>query len=447
MYPDKTTPFPNRNVLEEIIIGSLLQDYSKIHIAQSQLTAEDFQDVDLKMIYEAILQCYHDQLGIDCMTVLNQLRKDGNEKQVGGPLRLVEITDRISSTIHFDHHVRIMKEWILRKQLLELSDVIQVKTFDETADIRMTIDQITIDIGIMSGRLNQVHKQTTSEAISEMVSDMHQGKGQGDDIFDIQSLNQLFSGSLGGDLIVIAGRPGSGKSMLTSNIMHAAINKNETCYIRSLEMTSAAVLKRLISKMTKINYQRMSNNNLSDDERNRIDTTSTKIINANLLLNDNANLSAQDIRSELIQLKMDNDIKTVIIDHGGLLNHINPNNLNSVEEIGNTTKLLKQTAKELNLKIVLLWQLNRQAGGGEIPSLKDLRGSGRIEEDADAVLFIHRPEIFNQASATFEIDGQEYETNGHVAFILAKNRNGSIGSTVCKYEKTTFTFKDINSPF
>lgn len=446
MFPqldDNHIPMANRDHLERVIIGSLLQDYTTVHIAQSLLKPSDFRIGGYGVIYECILHVYEQQRNVDIITVLDELRARGLDAHVGGPLELVKLTDTIGSTRHFRDHCEIMRDWSMLFDIKQFVEETDHALMDQTTRVAPLLDDMYLKLGQMRGRIQSAGTIDTTTLLTSMWDEIEAGRGRGIKITDIRDLNDTMGGSLPGDLIVVAGRPGSGKSVLTANVVKQAIRDKRHVIMWSLEMANDYVLQRLLSMMASVEHDAIIDRRMSVEERRRIEATEMEIIESGAVFIERSGISAMDIRSELIFRQSTGEaIDTIIIDHGGLLNHINPSNTNSVEEIGHTTKLLKNTAKELNIRVVLLWQLNRQAGKGVIPSLSDLRGSGRIEEDADKVVFVHRPELYNNCPEYIDHRGSEVSTERLVQFIVAKNRRGAIGDAIAEFNATMYQFKE-----
>ena len=436
-------PQYNRNALEEIVIAGLLIDYGITHIAQNLLEADDFKSASTRIIFEVVMELYEEKIHADCLTVHTRLTKNGTLDIIGGIQYVLEVAEKLSNTANYEFYCHILKEWSIRRKAVNLIGSIDVALADTTADTFDILDNAILELMLLSGRLKAKEEQSNQSIVNEMLDEVKSGKSLGEPITDITSLEEKIQGSKEGDLIIIAGRPGAGKSILLSNIAKQSIKSNENTVIWSLEMTNTEVVKRLVSAISNVSFNKINENQLDEFDIGKLQHATKSIVNSNIKFFDHAGVSAKDIRSTLIRLSAEEPIKKIVIDHGGLLNHINPGNHNSVEEIGNTTKLLKQTAKELNIAVILLWQLNRKAADGKVPTLDDIRGSGRIEEDADKVMFVHRPAVFPTSEPSFTIAGEEYPTDTTVQFVIAKNRRGPIGSAAAYFDAKTFSFSDI----
>ena len=434
--------------LEEVTIGTILVDTDAMLTVSTYLHPADFHDPGRQAIYSAALTLFENMIPIDIINIVEQLKKNNTLEQAGGISELVRLQNMVASAAHLESHVRTLKEYGIRRHLHQALPLMARKAIDMTADIFDTLEETLKE-------LEEIETDVARSATPSIATQLKSAKEKSLSpqptlqLTDIGALEELWDGGAPGDLIIIAARPGMGKSMLANAITKRQMRTGKKLTFFSLEMPYYQVLSRLIATESGISEKmiRLHRGQLSRDELIKVEQAEEKIRDSGILIDDGMGKTARDIRTAVQARHRREGLDAVIIDHGKLLKHMNPKG-NSTEEIGNTCMLLKRTAKELDIPFIVLWQLSREVEkrSKPIPTLSDLRQSGEIEEAADKVLFIYRPEMYwDSDETTMKVDGRQMtrdEVEGLTHFILAKYRGGTIGQCRAKFDGRTASFWD-----
>ena len=370
------------------------------------------------------------QRPIDLLTVTEQLRTDGELDFVGGPIRISELTGRVASAAHVEFHARIIAQKFLARELIRFSSEIQEKAFDESNDV----DDLLQDA---EGRLFEISQRNLKKdvtiiapVITEAIKQIEIASKRETGISGLQTgfhqLDKITSGWHNSDLIIIAARPAMGKTaFVLSMAKNMSVNYEIPTAVFSLEMSKLQLVNRLICNVCEIEGEKIKSGRLSPLEWNQINTRIDELFSAKLFIDDTASLSIFELRTKARRLVREHDVKIIIIDYLQLMNASGMKFGSREQEVSMISRSLKQLAKELNIPIIALSQLNRSVENrtdGKRPQLSDLRESGAIEQDADIVCFIHRPEYYNRSG----VDANGNDIRGLAEFIIAKHRNGSV---------------------
>ena len=394
------------------------------------LRPEAFYDPRNQKIYAAIVSLGSAQRPIDLLTVTEQLRTDGELDFVGGPIRISELTGRVASAAHVEFHARIIAQKFLARELIRFSSEIQEKAFDESNDV----DDLLQDA---EGRLFEISQRNLKKdvtiiapVITEAIKQIEIASKRETGISGLQTgfhqLDKITSGWQNSDLIIIAARPAMGKTaFVLSMAKNMSVNYEIPTAVFSLEMSKLQLVNRLICNVCEIEGEKIKSGRLSPLEWNQINTRIDELFSAKLFIDDTASLSIFELRTKARRLVREHDVKIIIIDYLQLMNASGMKFGSREQEVSMISRSLKQLAKELNIPIIALSQLNRSVENrtdGKRPQLSDLRESGAIEQDADIVCFIHRPEYYNRSG----VDANGNDIRGLAEFIIAKHRNGSV---------------------
>ncbi|MEN9795497.1 MAG: replicative helicase, partial [Bacteroidota bacterium] len=370
-------------------------------------------------------------------------QRDGTLERVGGMFALTEISVRTVSSANVEYHARIVLERFLKRQLIKVAGEIAQQCYDETTDALDEVDRAEQRIfEVAEKRLRRSYsgmKKLTKDAIERIFS---MSAGEGDGITGVPTgftqLDQLLSGLQPSDLVIVAARPSMGKTAFALSVAREASRRGKAVGIFSLEMSAQQLVLRLISADAAVGLQALRSGRLSNAEMHEIVTRVDSLMNAQIYIDDSAGLSPVEFRAKCRRMKMEHKIDLVMVDYLQLMHA--PKAESREREISVISHTLKAVAKELNIPVIALSQLNRtlEARADKRPMLSDLRESGSIEQDADVVMFIHRPEYYKITA--FE-DGRSTENIAEI--IVGKQRNGPTGDIRLFYQKELAAFHDL----
>ena len=434
---------PYNEGMESAVLGGVMIDSNSFALANQFLVDTDFYLPKNQLVYSACTNVYNRGQTIDLLSVNNELKTMGNLEEVGGVNYLMEITNVIFSASNIETHAAIIKDKSMKRQIISESSLIISECFkDEESclDLMNQFDKAAIDLKNGNTLISDLKPKT--EVVKSVIESMTTPSTfKGLPVTDIDELNKNINGARPGNLIIIAGRPGMGKSILSNSITVNLAKQGVPGVQWNLEMTKEESLERFVSSYSEIDFEDITRGrvNLSTCE-GKINAAMDCYSSDAIYIEDRPGVNAMDLRSALFMYKNKHNIQYAIIDHGGLI-RLEGGSRNDAAKIGEVTKLMKQTAKELDIPIFLLWQLNRSVesrGGEKMPQLSDLRGSGNIEEDADKIIFVHRPDYYGMAEP-----GEEDKA----VLNVAKCRNGRLGYVDCKFDIKYARFSKFEEGF
>jgi len=424
--------------LEEVVLGAMMIDKKGVDEVIDILHSEVFYKDSHKLIFEAIHTLFENSEPVDLLTVSSQLKKDATLDAAGGEFYLVQLTQKVSSSAHIEFHARIILQKFIQRSLIKISSEIIEDSYDETTDVFDLLDTAESKLY----EITQGNIKRSSETAQQLVI---QAKKRIEEIANKEGLSgipsgfnkvdKLTSGWQPSDLIIIAARPGMGKTALTlSMARHVAVEHNIPVAFFSLEMSSVQLITRLISSETGLSSEKLRTGNLEKHEWEQLNVKVKNLETAPLFIDDTPSLSIFDLRAKARRLSSQHGIKLIIIDYLQLMTAGgSQKGGNREQEISTISRNLKALAKELSVPVIALSQLSRAVetrGGSKRPLLSDLRESGAIEQDADIVSFIYRPEYYK----IDEWDDEEQSpTAGQAEFIVAKHRNGGLDEIRLKF--------------
>lgn len=418
---------PQALELEEDILGACMIDSGAFNLISDYLKAEMFYKLEHQKIYSAMEKLDLNSQPIDIHTVTQQLTKDGTLEEVGGAYAIVLLTSRAAASAHIEFHAQIILQKFLSREMISLSSEIQTKAFDEKEDVDDVMNYFEkrftdLSTGIIPSE--EADMVTCALKTKELLQTIQTEKDNGTMFVKtpLAVLNKSLKGGFkGGQLVIVAGRPGAGKTQIGLNIAEKA---SETLYglFFSLEMMKEEITQRLILQDERISDYRMETGNMSNDEWIYVNEKLNEISELKLSIIDNESQFAK-IRSTIRRKVREKKCDYAVIDYLQLIQTGISFQTRDLE-IGFMTRNLKSLAKELNIPIILLSQLNRPEKGLKIrrPQLTDLRESGNIEQDADIVIFVHRPSYYDPQA--IDDYGNSYQSRG--ILVKAKHRNGSV---------------------
>ncbi len=434
---------PHSTDAEVAVLGAMLIDKDAVSKVVEVVDAECFYHEKHVLIFKAMMSMFERGVTIDLVSLSDQLQRDGTLERVGGMFALTEISVRTVSSANVEYHARIVLERFLKRQLIKVAGEIAQECYDETTDALDEVDRAEQRIfEVAEKRLRRSYsgmKKLTKDAIERIFS---MATGEGDGITGVPTgftaLDQLLSGLQPSDLIIVAARPSMGKTAFALSVAREASRRGKSVGIFSLEMSAQQLVLRLISADAAVGLQALRSGRLSNAEMHEIVTRVDSLMNAQIYIDDSAGLSPVEFRAKCRRMKMEHKIDLVMVDYLQLMHA--PKAESREREISVISHTLKQVAKELNIPVIALSQLNRtlEARADKRPMLSDLRESGSIEQDADVVMFIHRPEYYKITA--FE-DGRSTENIAEI--IVGKQRNGPTGDVRLFYQKELAAFHDL----
>jgi len=441
--------------LEEVVLGAMMIDKKGVDEVIDILSPEAFYKEAHKHIFEAIFKLFESSEPVDLLTVSNQLKKDEKLDLVGGDFYLISLTQRVSSSAHIEFHARIILQKFIQRSLIKISNEIIEEAYDETKDVFDLLDNAEAKLyEVTQGNVKKSTETAQSLVIQakKKIEDISNKEGLSGIPTGFDKLDKLTSGWQPSDLIIVAARPGMGKTALTLTMArNIAVDFNQAVAFFSLEMSSVQLITRLISSETGLSSEKLRTGKLEKHEWEQLNVKVKTLEKAPLFIDDTPSLSIFDLRAKARRLKSQYDIKVIMIDYLQLMTAGgSQKGGNREQEISTISRNLKALAKELNVPVIALSQLSRAVetrGGSKRPLLSDLRESGAIEQDADIVSFIYRPEYYK----IDEWDDEERSpTEGQGEFIVAKHRNGGLDNIRLKFIGHLGKFDnldDFDTPF
>ncbi|MBU2886040.1 replicative DNA helicase [Gilvimarinus agarilyticus] len=426
--------------LEETVLGALMLEKDALTAVIDILKPESFYKEAHTHIYEAIVQLFNKSEPVDLMTVTAQLRKNGTLEIAGGAYQLAELTTRVNSAANIEYHARIITEQSIKRELIRISSQIQTDAFEDTQDVFELLDKTEQSLFEISESHIKKNYAGMQQLMHDAILEIEARKDQKDGLTGVPTgmsdLDRVTAGWQPSDLVIIAARPGMGKTAFVVSCMrNAAVDFGEAVAIFSLEMSAIQLVNRLISAEAELESDKIKKGNLADHEWEQLVHKTAKLTEAPIFIDDTPGLSILELRAKCRRLKAQHDIKLVVIDYlqlmSGDTSKSGGGGGNREQEIASISRALKGIAKELNVPVLALSQLSRAVetrGGDKRPMLSDLRESGSIEQDADMVMFLYRPEYYD---ITEDEDGLPTAGTGEV--IIAKHRNGSLENVKLKF--------------
>jgi len=441
---------PQAIEIEEAVLGALMLEKDALSSVVDILKPSSFYKESHIAIYECILSLFNASQPVDLLTVTNQLRKEGKLELAGGAYAVTELTTKVNSAANIEYHARIITEMAIKRELIRVAGEVQKDAFEDTTDVFELLDHTESSLFEISEQNIRKNYQDMKAIMSEALGELEARKKHKDGLTGVPSgfsaLDRVTSGWQKSDLVIIAARPGMGKTaFVVSAMRNAAVDFNRPVAIFSLEMSSIQLVNRLISAEAELESEKIKKGNLADYEWQQLIHKTSKITNAPIFIDDTPALTILELRAKCRRLKSQHNVELIIIDYLQLMSADASRGSNREQEIASISRALKGLAKELDVPVVALSQLSRAVetrGGDKRPQLSDLRESGSIEQDADIVMFLYRPEYYGITE-----DMNNMPTTGLGEVIIAKHRNGSLENVQLKFigKYTKFTDLDFTS--
>lgn len=436
--------------LEEVVLGALMLEKEAVNAVIDILTPEVFYKEAHQLIFAAIKDLFTKSEPIDILTVTNHLKSTNDLDAVGGAYYISQLTNRVVSSANIEYHSRIILQKHIQRQLIQISSETIKEAYEDSADVFDLLDNAENKLFQISENNLRRNYDQMPDLVKLAIEDIEKAKNSGSQLRGVPSgyteLDRITQGWQKSDLIILAARPSMGKTAFALNMArNAAVDFNKPIAFFSLEMSSVQLVTRLISSETSLTADKLRTGRLEEYEWQQLNTKVTPLINAKIFIDDTPQLSVFDLRAKCRRLKQQHDIQMIFIDYLQLMTAKTEKNGNREQEISNISRSLKSLAKELNIPVLALSQLSRSVEtrpGSKKPILSDLRESGAIEQDADMVLFIYRPEYYGLSE-----DEDHSSTKGKAVVSIAKHRNGKLGDVELRFVGQYARFEDLEQDY
>ena len=429
---------PQALEVERAVLGALMNDRDAYAVVCEILSPESFYEQRNQLIYSAIRDLSLAEKPVDVLTVTDELERQGSLDKVGGAIYIADLSNKVASSANIEYHARIIAHKFLARQLISFASEIETKAFDGSMDIDDLMQEAEGSLFELSRRNMKKDYTQIDPVISNAVEVIQKAAANKDGLTGVPTgyhkLDNITSGWQSSDLVIIAGRPAMGKtSFALSMAKNIAADYKVPMAFFSLEMSNVQLVNRLISNCCEIQGSKILNGQLKPDEWERLDKRLNNLIGSPLYVDDTPGLSVFELRTKARRLVRDHGVKIIMIDYLQLMNANGMRFSSRQEEVSTISRSLKQIAKELDIPILALSQLNRGVESregleGKRPQLSDLRESGAIEQDADMVLFVHRPEYYHIYQ-----DENGRDLHGMAQIIIAKHRKGATGDVLLNF--------------
>ncbi|MBD8017550.1 replicative DNA helicase [Kaistella pullorum] len=442
---------PNAVDFERLVIGTFLIDKKGLDYSIDLLTADVFYDPRHQEIFRAILKLYEGNHPVDLMTVIQELKKNEKLGFAGGDHYIIDLTMGVSSSAHIEYHVRVILEKFILRSLINVSANVIDSSYKESTDVFELLDKAEQSFfEITNGTIKKGFDtaNTLVKQAIETIKSLKDKEGISGIPSGFRDIDKETGGWQNSDLIIIAARPAMGKTaFLLSMARNIAVQHQIPLALFSLEMASVQLITRMIASETGISSEKLRKGQMSDEEWQRLFSNVSELENAPLYIDETPSLSVFDFRAKCRRLVMQHGVKIIMVDYLQLMTANSGKGAgNREQEIATISRSLKAIAKELNVPVIALSQLSRsvETRPGKRPMLSDLRESGAIEQDADIVSFIFRPEYYKITTWDNDEDGGESSTENQAELIIAKHRNGATADVRMSFFKNIAKFADLD---
>lgn len=437
---------PQAKDIEEVILGGLMIDVNAVYVGMSKLFPEIFYVDAHQKIFKAIQNLYDKNKKVDILTVIEQLKVNEELDLVGGGYYVTKLTSSVISGAHIEAHIAIISEMYLKREAIRLSGELIQDAYEDSTDAFDLINTadagfqkiqervlvgMTKDISYFGMKVLEQHSATKETGVLGIKT-------------CIKAIDGVISGLVEPDLIIIAARPSQGKTALALSITYnTSLKADIPCAWFSLEMDGVQLVRRLASIDTQIDHEKIRKGYTTKEEDILLHTSIEKIANSKIHIEDDATVNIRDIRTKANLLKKKHGIKYIVVDYIQLMNGIDTKGKNREQIVSDISRGLKILAKELEMPVIALSQLSRKVEerSDKMPQLSDLRESGAIEQDADEVIFLMRPEFYGMTEEV-KVGNKDYPTSGLCILSTAKNRHGATKNTALSFKGSCMHFTD-----
>ena len=434
---------PQSPDMEESVLGACMIDKDALITIIDILKPEIFYDDRNGMICEAILNLFRKTQPIDLLTVTEELRELGKLEEAGGAYYVTSLTNRVASAAHVEHHARIVMQKYISREIIRVSSEATHEAYEDTTDVLELLQKTEKAIYDIASKKSKTAKNISAIISANMEKIKHM-KANPDLIAGVhtglEGLDRVTGGWQKTDLIIVAARPSMGKTAFVVTVAaNAAIDFNVPVAVFSLEMSEEQIGNRILSLHSEVDQENIKRGYLTDTEMWKLGNSQKEISHAPIYIDDTPSLSVLELRAKARRMKMRHDIQLIVVDYLQLMTVGVKKGQSREGEVSEISRTLKAIAKELDIPVIALSQLSRKVeerGGSKKPMLSDLRESGAIEQDADIVVFLHRPEYYG-----IDVDENGESTQGVAELIIAKHRNGALENIKVSFQSrfTKFT--------
>ena len=438
---------PQAVEIERVVLGALMVDSDAFSVVSELLKPETFYEPRHQKIYEAIRNMNMDERPVDIMTLNDELSKMGEIDKVGGVDYLMEISSQVASAAHVESHARILAEKYMQRQLIHFAGDIETKAYDSSVDVDELMQQAEGSLFQISQNNMKQDFTQVAPVVKNAVEILQRAASNKGGLTGIPTgytgMDEITSGWQASDLVIIAGRPAMGKTSFALSIAkNVAVDYGVPIGFFSLEMNNVQLVNRLISNVCEVSGRKILNGQLDPSDWERLDKRIGRLTDAPIYVDDTPGLSVFELRTKARRLVREKGVKIIMIVYLQLMNANGMKFGSRQEEVSTISRSLKGLAKELDIPVLALSQLsrnveNREGLEGKRPQLSDLRESGAIEQDADMVLFVHRPEYYHIYQ-----DEKGNDLHGMAQIIIAKHRKGSTGDVLLNFRGEFTRFQD-----
>jgi replicative DNA helicase len=440
---------PQATELEEAVLGAMMLEKEALSTVIDILKPEAFYKPAHQSIYRAIVDLFNDSEPVDILTVTNKLKKNGELEIAGGAYSVSQLTNRVASSANVEYHARIILQKYIQRELIRISTEVINLSYEESSDVFDLLDKATESIYQLVDANVRKQQDSISKLLAKAIEQIEEASQQTTGVTGVPSgfttVDRVTGGWQKSDLVILAARPAMGKTALVLTLCrNAAVDFNKPVVVFSLEMSSLQLVNRLISAEAELEQEKIRKGDLKDYEFVQLNERIHKLSKAPLFIDDTPALSIFELRAKARRLKENHDIQMIVIDYLQLMTSgVEGRGGNREQEISYISRSLKSLAKELDIPIIALSQLSRdvekRATGTKRPQLSDLRESGAIEQDADMVIFIYRPEYYG-----LDVFEDDQPSRGMAELYIAKNRHGSIAQPRVRFIGQFAKFADVD---
>lgn len=438
---------PQAIEVEEAVLGALMLERDAYVTVADIIDTGSFYKEEHRKIFEAIKELSSNEKPVDLLMVTQVLKDKNQLDEIGGPGYITQLTRRVASAAHIEFHSRIIAQKYIQRELIRVSSEIQAKSYDDTLDVDDLID--FSESSLFQVAEGNIKKETVpiKPILNEAIIQIEKAREQKDGLSGVPSgftaVDRITSGWQKTDLVIVAARPSMGKTaFVLSMARNMAVDHNRSVALFSLEMSSIQLVNRLIASETELGSDKIKTGRLENYEWEHLNRKISNLEKAPIFIDDTPALSIFEFRAKCRRLKMQHNIQIVVVDYLQLMTAGTDTRGSREQEVSAISRSLKAIAKELDIPIIALSQLNRsvESREGKRPQLSDLRESGAIEQDADIVTFIHRPEYYG-----IDEDDSGNSLRGVAEIIIAKHRNGATGDVHLSFKKELAKFSDMET--
>lgn len=429
---------------EKSLLGAILISDGALPEILTILKPRDFYEERHQMIFEAMMNLYDQHKPVDLLTVTTELRTKKQLKDIGGAPYLTELSNFVPAATHAKAYAEIIEKASTRRRLIKAGNEIANKAFEDDADVQSLIGSAEKELFDVSDKVVKSDYVAMDELLADAfdrIEELHKNKGALRGLkTGFRDLDKKTAGFQKGDLVIIGARPAMGKTTFAQNLTYniASMNKKGVLFF-SMEMAANEIVDRMISDVSGVDNWKMRTGNLTDDEFQRIGEALGEMDELPIYIDDTSSMTIMDLRNKARRAMHDKDIGIVIVDYLQLIQGSDRYKGNRVQEVTEISRGLKILARELEIPVVALAQLSRSVTGRDDPRpvLSDLRESGSIEQDADLVMFLHRPDYYRQ-------NDDNYEETHITELLVAKHRHGAVGKIELYFHPELLRFMSLD---